>query len=206
MRKRTPVISKGDRAALEGLVRFAQESGATGAALISPNEIVVEDALAALCRDPGCRSYGLSRSCPPHVSGPSAFREDLKHYDRALVFKIDVPEEALFSHQRREIFRLLHELAAGIERHAVELGFARSRGYAGGSCKDIFCFDHAECLALLPEGECRNPHLARPSMSGFGVNVARLMETAGWHMSPAGRGPDQAGTSITSVCGLVLIG
>ncbi len=191
---------------LEELLRFGQESGATGAALISPAGIVVDERLARMCREPGCPNYGLSRSCPPHVSGPSAFREGLGDYDRALVFKIEVPSEVLFSDQRREVFQLLHQLAAGLEHRAVERGFADSRGYAGGSCKNIFCHDESECLALSEPGECRNPGLARPSMSGFGINVSRLMQTAGWHPDKLTAGSGSVRPRMTYVCGLVLIG
>lgn len=191
---------------LKELVQLARQSGASDAAAISTNDISVEDDLANLCREPTCENYGLSTSCPPHVPGPSVFREWLKMMKHAVIIKIDIPMEILLSGERRDVMRLLHEIASEIERSAVEHGYPNSKAFAGGSCKKIFCQDHPDCRVLSGVGECRNLQHARPSMSGFGINVSKLMKAAGWHMnwdvSKAGPGQGLMGT----VCGLVLIG
>jgi len=123
-----------------------------------------------------------------------------------VVFKIDVPSEILFSSECQDLFRLLHEIAAGIEQSAVQIGYPHSKAYAGGSCKRLFCQDHPNCKVLSEGGECRNPDHARQSMSGFGVNVSKLMQVAGWtmHRSTPGTAPDK--TSMGTVGGLILIG
>jgi predicted metal-binding protein len=190
---------------LEALIQDALKSGASEAAIISARDIVVNHHLADMCREPRCENYGLSKSCPPHVSGPFVFKKNLEKFDQAIFFKIDVPSEMLYSSERREIFQLLHEIAAHIELSAVKTGFVRARAYAGGSCKKIFCHDHAECLALSEKEKCRNPRYARPSMSGFGINVAKLFKTAGWKMSWTARDTDSTETQMANVCGLVLI-
>lgn len=188
------------------LRHLACRLGASDARVIPAADISVEDELADLCREPRCENYGCSASCPPNVAGPSGFRELLEDYEQAVVFKIDIPSETLLSDERSAIFRLLHEIAVQIEQQAVERGYRNSKAYAGGSCKRLFCHDYPDCRVLNEGGECRNPGRARPSMSGFGINVARLMRAAGWTMNLAAReaGPDR--TSMTSVCGLVLIG
>jgi predicted metal-binding protein len=190
---------------LKALIQDAQKLGASEAKIISTKEIVVEDNLADMCREPRCENYGLSKSCPPHVSGPSAFKKQLEKFDQAIFFKIDVPSEILYSSERRELFQLLHEIASGIEISAVKMGFGSAQAYAGGSCKKIFCQDHSECLALSEKGKCRNPRYARPSMSGFGINVATLFKTAGWTMNWINREADSTTTKMANVCGLVLI-
>ena len=191
---------------LKELVQEASRLGASDAAIISTHDISVEDHLANLCREPQCENYGLSARCPPHVSGPSGFRKLLNNYKHAIVFKIDVPSEILLSNQRREIFKLLHEIAATIEQSAVEMGFADSKAYAGGSCKNLFCHNHADCRVLTKKGECRNPQRARPSMSGFGINVSKLMEAAGMPYDMITHEAEETRTSMGTVCGLVLIG
>jgi len=95
-----------DSIKLKALIEYANNSGVTAAAIISTADIVVEENLAAMCREPRCENYGLSKSCPPHVSGPSGFRKQLKNFTQAFVFKIDVPSEILLSNERREIFQL----------------------------------------------------------------------------------------------------
>ncbi|MFO7838998.1 MAG: DUF2284 domain-containing protein [Desulfosalsimonadaceae bacterium] len=177
----------------------ARELGATDAALISADRIVVEDHLAEKCRQPRCPHYGLAKSCPPHVAGPSAFREQLKDFAQAIFFVIERPSEDLFSKRRRELFQLLHEVAAGTEHAAVRMGYTAAQAYAGGSCKDIFCRNYPDCPALSAVGKCRFPRQARPSISGFGINAAKLYEAAGWQMENPGA------ENMTSICGLVLI-
>jgi len=195
-----------DPADLKELTRLACHFGASNAKVISTSEISIEDDLAELCREPQCKNYGLSASCPPHVAGPSGFRELLQNFEQAVVFMIDVPSAILLSDDRREVFRALHEIAAGIEHSAVEIGYHHSRAYAGGSCKRIFCQDYTCCRVMKEGRECRNPHRARPSMSGFGINVSKLMQVAGWTMNRITQDTSRERVSMGTVCGLVLIG
>jgi len=190
---------------LKALIQDAQQCGASAAKIISARDIVVDHHLADMCREPRCENYGLSKSCPPHVSGPFVFKQVLEKFNQAIFFKIGVPSEVIYSGERREVFQLLHEIASGIETSAVKMGFVDAQAYAGGSCKKIFCHDHGECLALSEKGKCRNPQHARPSMSGFGVNVAKLFKTAGWKMNWTAHDTDSTETPMANVCGLVLI-
>jgi predicted metal-binding protein len=64
---------------------------------------------------------------------------------------------------------------------------------------------HLECLSLSEKGKCRNPQYARPSMSGFGINVAKLIAAAGWTMSGVTHATDSTTTKMANVYGLVLI-
>ncbi|MCP4627428.1 MAG: DUF2284 domain-containing protein [bacterium] len=187
------------------LTQDARKLGASEATIVSTRDIMVDDNLADKCREPGCENYGLSKNCPPHVAGPSAFRKQLEKFSRGIFFKIDVPSKILLSNEHLDLFQLLHEIAAGIEQSAVKMGFADAQAYAGGPCKKIFCRDHLECLALSEEGQCRNPQYAKPSMSGFGIDVARLFETAGWVMRWVSHDNDSTTTEMANVCGLVLI-
>ena len=190
---------------LTDLIDFAYRSGATAVALVPVENICVEDRLAERCREPRCENYGLSGSCPPHVPGPGAMRSQLKTFKQAIFFKIDIPSDILYSSGQREIFQLLHEIAAGIEQQAVSMGFVRSKAYAGSSCKQLFCGEHLHCQVVTGKGPCRHPRLARPSMSGFGIHVAKLMESVGWSMVKKGR-DTLSEPGMASVSGLVLIG
>lgn len=188
------------------LTQLACRLGASDAAVIPTREISVENDLAKLCQEPQCENYGLSTSCPPHVAGPDGFREYQKVFHDAVVFKIDVSTEILLSNQRREVFQLLHEIAANIEQAAVKMGCSHSKGFAGGSCKTLFCRDHADCRVLAEGDACRHPDRARQSMSGFGINVSKLIQTAGWHMDRITRKTDPDDVPMGSVSGLILVG
>ena len=169
-----------DEENMEKLIDAARALGATAAAFVGAADIVIDDKLADICRDPGCPDYGQSPSCPPHHGGPDGLREILKKHRRALAFKIELPPDAMSGADLREIFYLLHLIASGVERAAAQIGYTRARGFAGGSCKRIFCEDKPDCRALQEGGQCRNPDQARPSMSGFGINVFELTRAAGW--------------------------
>lgn len=191
---------------LKELIRLARGLGMSSAAVVSTNDIVIDDGLAEMCLKPGCENYGLSPSCPPHVGGPSRFRELKEQFEYALVVKIDVPRSILLSGEVRDVMRLLHEIVSHVEGAAMEMGYPDSRAFAGGSCKKLFCPDHADCRVLAGDGDCRNPEHARPSMSGFGIDVARLMQAADWTLEESGHDGGSGGTSTAPVCGLVLVG
>jgi predicted metal-binding protein len=86
------------------------------------------------------------------------------------------------------------------------MGYSNSKAFAGGSCKKLFCRDHLNCRVLVEGGECRNPHRARPSMSGFGINVSKLLQTAGWQMDKITRDTDPDDGPMGTVSGLIIIG
>ena len=163
-----------------GLLELARHLGAADAALIEAKDIVVKDELAGMCFEPRCDGYGRSMSCPPQVAGPQGFRKIMPEYGKVLVFKLEVPKEVAFSFERNEVLALIHEIGAVVEKAARELGAIKARAFAGGSCKELFCADYPECRVLDKGKPCRNPHRARPSMSGHGIDVGKLMETAGW--------------------------
>lgn len=187
------------------LVQIALSSGATGAGVVSPDDLSVEDALADLCRRPRCKNYGLSASCPPHVSGPAGFRELKKRIQQGIVVKIDVPESLLFSDQRADILRFLHEMVSGIERNAIEMGYPESGSFAGGSCKALFCPNHPTCRVISEQGPCRHPESARPSMSGFGLNVAKLLQAGGLSGEFISETASANGESMSWVAGLITL-
>ncbi|HMK61893.1 MAG TPA: DUF2284 domain-containing protein [Dissulfurispiraceae bacterium] len=189
---------------IKSLLELAASLGATDAKVVLTKDIVIDDRLPDICKQTACEGYGRSKSCPPHVAGPSIFREWIKTIEQAIVVKIDVPMEILLS-EREDIMRLLHEIVASIELAAKQLGYANSKAFAGGSCKQLFCSAYADCRVVAERGDCRNPDLARPSMSGFGVNVGELINTAGWAEDAKKSGAHER-TSTGTVSGLILIG
>ena len=102
--------------------------------------------------------------------------------------------------------QLLHEIVASVEQAAVSIGFKDSQAFAGGSCKEIFCYEHAACRVISNSGKCRNPQSARPSMSGYGINVSKLMAAAGWSLEINMQKDKTNGESMSWVAGLIIIG
>ncbi|PIE64491.1 MAG: hypothetical protein CSA26_07760 [Desulfobacterales bacterium] len=169
-----------DRNTIDSLLAYALNISATRAVCLAPEQVAVEDRLALLCREPKCPYWGLAMSCPPHVGGPPLFRKKLAASSHVIVIQIDVPASALFGDDRHHMFRFLHEITATIEAEAKRLGFHGAQAFAGSSCKQSFCSDHNQCRVLSGQGACRHPEHARQSMSGFGININKLITAAGW--------------------------
>ena len=190
----------------EQLLQYARQLGVTDARMIDTTNIKVEEHLADICQDPGCPGFGQGANCPPHVMKPDAFRQLLRRFPRALVFKFDVPTEVLLGDGRFEVSRLVHETAAAIESQALAGGSTDARGLAAGSCKRIFCAGEKNCRVIADAKPCRHPDLARPSISGLGVNFFELARTVGWSIEKISRESDPNQVPMGLMAGIVLLG
>lgn len=191
---------------LDFLVLKAIELGATYSTIINSSEIVSTKELAAMCNAGYiCPNYGLSAGCPPNVSGPDEFKKWQLKSDYSVTVKIEVLSSIMFSSDRNEIMRLLHQIVSAVEQQGVEAGFSQSKSFAGGSCKKLFCETHKSCSALEDMKSCRHPEVARPSMSGFGIDVTQLMKTSGWSAAVADKESSQDEDDVSWVAGLILL-
>lgn len=186
------------------LLKFAREKGVGDVKLISPFEIVIEEKFRLNCEEPKCPGFGQSPSCPPYSILPNEFIEMLKSYSKVLVFKFDVPIGIFETDEKNEVARLIHETSAAIEQKARAFGCLRAKGFAGGSCKIVFCEDYTDCAELKEQGTCRYPDFAKVSLSGLGVNFYLLAKKLGWQMMK-----DEEGNKIESetamMVGMVLL-
>ena len=191
---------------LESLIQEAKELGISECAIIPSSQIQVKEDLAALCNgDYTCPNYGLAASCPPHVAGPAQFRKWQAQSRYAITVKIEAPTSVMFSDERKTVMQLLHQAVAVVEQKAVEMGFDRSKAFAGGSCRELFCDDQKDCCVITGHAPCRHKDLARPSMSGFGIDVTQLMISSGWSALKADAAAVSDAESTTWVAGLILV-
>ena len=191
---------------LELLIREAKRLGASDCAIISSKEILVKDDLAALCNGVHpCPNYGLAASCPPKVEGPVEFRKWQTQSDSSITVKIELPTSIMFSDSRKGVMQLLHEIVAAVEQKAIEIGFGKSKAFAGGSCKELFCNDQEKCCVVTENTPCRHIESARPSMSGFGIDVTRLMISSGWSALKAKDTNLSDKDAVSWVAGLILL-
>ncbi len=186
------------------LQKKAVEMGAGDAKIISVDRIPVEDEVVEMCKAHLCKGYGKSVNCPPHVMGPGQAREWIEKYERALFFKIDVSPQVLLSEDRFETFKTVYMIASRLEASAIEEGFPLAKGLAAGSCKPVFCKGRA-CDALMHQGECRYPSLARPSMEALGINVFKLSRDVGWDIYTILKDSDPETVPKGMLAGLILL-
>ena len=191
---------------LEHLTQEAKKLGATSSAIISSKEIQVKDNLAALCNgEYTCPNYGLAASCPPYVEGPAEFRKWQAQSKYSITVKIELPTSVMFSDERKGVMQLLHQIVAAVEQKAIEIGFKNSKGFAGGSCKELFCDDQEKCCVVAENKPCRHIEFARPSMSGFGIDVTQLMLSSGWSAPKAEKSNLSDKDATSWVAGLIML-
>ena len=188
------------------LIQEAKKLGATSAAIISSKEIQVKDNLAALCNgEYKCPNYGLAASCPPYVEGPVEFRKWQAQSKYAITVKIELPTSVMFSDERKGVMQLLHHIVAAVEQKATEIGYKKSKGFAGGSCKELFCDDQVNCCVLTENQPCRHDEIARPSMSGYGIDVTQLIKSSGWQAPKTKNSNLSDKDAMSWVAGLILL-
>jgi predicted metal-binding protein len=111
----------------------------------------------------------------------------------------------MFSDERNGVMQLLHQIVATVEQKAIEMGYKNSKGFAGGSCKKLFCDDQETCWVVAENKPCRHIEAARPSMSGFGIDVTQLMKSSGWSNQKAENKNSPDKDDLSWVAGLIMI-
>jgi predicted metal-binding protein len=151
-----------------------------------------------------CGSYAKSANCPPYAMKPVETRNLVSQFSKALVFKTDVASEILISEKQYSAFKVIYQIAAKLEAHAINSGYKTARGLAAGSCLPVFCKDK-RCQVIEADKACRFPTLARPSMEAVGMNVFKLIQDVGWEIQPITKNTDPAFIPSGVLAGLVLV-
>ncbi len=194
----------------ESILNSLQEKalllGATDSSIILTKDIRVEERLAALCNgEHPCPAYGKGTGCPPYVSGPGGFKRLQEGSTYSITIKIDLSLDVLLSEKRNAPMRLLHKIVAAIEKDAKRVGLTESAGFAAGSCKTLFCGEEPHCVVLNHNMDCPYRDIARPSMSGFGIDVIKLMGASGWKAEIARQSKKTDGDEVSWIVGVVVL-
>jgi len=162
----------------EELCERAVEFGAIDAKLIDTGQIVFDPRSFLKCRF-GCNRWGRYWTCPPHlVIGPEEFVEAFKRYGKAIVIKAPDPKSG-------------QEIGLRIEKEAM---FSHGCTYALSMFLCVFC---EKCAYPDP---CLFPHMARPSMDAYGIDVRKTLEPLGFKVEF-----DAGGKLLHAWYGMVLL-
>ena len=141
----------------QALIGKSIELGAREAKLIDTDKIVFDPRSYLKCRF-GCNRWGRFWTCPPHLDlSPEMFMDAFQQYQKAIIIKATDPKVG-------------QEVAVAIEKeamlsHGCEFSFAMA-----------LCVQCDECAYPEP---CLFPHLARPSMDAYGVDIGKTLEPLG---------------------------
>ncbi len=158
------------------LVREAQESGATTAAIVDASSLKFHEEFRKACEQNVCRRYGTTWSGPPAVGPISELRKRVEGFKHGLLIQNICPIEDSFDlegmieagkvHEKR-FRKILNHIKAKYQ-------FSRLLPLNAGCCN--LC---ERCSYL--EGEpCRNPEEAVSSVECYGIDVTALKRSAGW--------------------------
>lgn len=141
----------------QALIGKSIELGAREAKLIDTDQIVFDPRSHLKCRF-GCNRWGRFWTCPPHLNLSSEMFMDAFHqYQKAIIIKATDPKVG-------------QEVAVAIEKeamlsHGCEFSFAMT-----------LCVQCEECAYPEP---CLFPHLARPAMDAYGMDIGKTLEPLG---------------------------
>jgi predicted metal-binding protein len=143
------------------LIAKALAAGASEARLIAAKDVVFDPRSFLKCRF-GCNRWGRYWTCPPHLGlSPERFKEAYDRYTRIIVIKSADP-------------------AAG---QAASLAVEKTAMLTLGC---VFAFALTLCVqcdeCAYPE-PCRHPHLARPSMDAFGIDLGKTLAPLGFEVA-----------------------
>ncbi len=141
----------------ETLVKKAMELGAAEARIIDTDTIVFDSRSFLKCRF-GCRRWGQYWTCPPHLNiSPEKFMEAFSIYRKAMIIQTADPHKG-------------QEITVKIEKEAMT---AHNLMHAFAMVLCVWC---EECAYPEP---CRFPHMARPSMDCYGIDIGKTVEPSG---------------------------
>ena len=181
------------QADLERYRMLALGLGASDAAIIPADQVMVDERVRLKCVVPRCLRAGETPNCPPHVPDLELVRRALSRFSWAVLFKCDVALAADLmttgsgksQEDKRRVLsfhRPSSDLVYELERQAYQDGYHLSMGFGGGSCKDYLC--QGVICQFLDSGRCRFPHRARPAMEAMGIDVISLINRVGWRAYP----------------------
>lgn len=142
---------------LQALVEKAIEFGAAEAKIIDTEAIVFDSRSFLKCRF-GCNRWGNYWTCPPYLDiSPEKFQDAFDQYTKAIIIK------TTDGHKGQDV-------TVKIEKEAM-LSHQFMHAFAMVLC--VWC---EECAHPEP---CRFPHMARPSMDAYGIDIGKTVEPLG---------------------------
>jgi predicted metal-binding protein len=146
---------------LEKLVDKALEIGALEAKIIDTGIIVFDPRSFLKCRF-GCNRWGRYWTCPPYMDiSNEQFQKAFEKYQKAIILQSTDPKKG-------------QEITLAVEKEAM-LSHNCIHAFALVLC--VWC---ETCSYPEP---CRFPHMARPSMDAYGIDVGKTAEPLGLKVS-----------------------
>ena len=187
----------------------ALELGASRARIVKADEIPVDERVTLKCQVPRCFGYGVSAHCPPNTLKPAELRAHLEKYRWAIFFTIDVPPEVIVRDkatikERVAAYQNVFKIVTDVESMAFYDGHYLAFGFGAGSCRHTFCGLEEDCQAMKGQ-RCRFSLRARPSMEAVGIDVYKMVASAGWDIYPVGSNAKPCDMPKGTLAGITIV-
>ena len=194
---------------LERYRQMALELGASKACIVKAEQIPVDERVPMKCQIPRCFGYGVGAHCPPNTMKPAELRDLLAKYHWAILFIKDIPPEVIIRDkatikERVDAYQQVYGIVSDVESAAFYDGHYLAFGFAAGSCRHTFCGQMPDCQAMKGD-KCRFSLKSRPSMEAVGIDVYRMVATAGWDIYPIGSGAKASDIPKGTLAGVVIV-
>lgn len=194
---------------LERYKEKALESGASRVKIVTTDEIPVDERVTLKCQVPRCFGYGVSANCPPNTLKPAELRTYLEMYKWAVFFVVDVPSEIIVRDkatikERVAAYQDVYKIVTDIESMAFYDGHYLAFGFGAGSCRHTFCALQEDCQAMKGN-KCRFSLRARPSMEAVGIDVYKMVASAGWDIYPIGSNAKPCDIPKGALAGIIIV-
>jgi predicted metal-binding protein len=194
---------------LERYKNKALDLGASRAKIIRADEITVDERVTLKCQVPRCFGYGVCAHCPPNTLKSAELRTCLEKYQWAIFFVNDVTPEVIVRDKAtvKELttaYLKVYKIVADIESMAFYDGYYLAVGFGAGSCRYTFCPQQEDCQALKGN-RCRFVLRARPSMEAVGIDVFKMVASAGWDIYPIGGNAKACDVFKGVLAGIVIV-
>ena len=199
---------KGD---LKNFQQMAIELGAADAAIVSADEVMVDERVRAKCIYPKCAFYGNNMNCPPHAPDLDFVRKLLARYTHGILFCVKGetkdfagPDFLKKVGRNNRPKSTLNTICSEIEGRAFYEGYPFALALGQGPCKSFWCADKP-CSGLEPGQTCRFPLKARTSVEALGIDAYSMATKQGWEIYPCGARVDSERLPHVLLIGLILI-
>jgi len=151
----------------------------------------------------------VSANCPPNALKPAELRAHLKKYKWTLFFVESVPSEIIVRDkatikERVAAYQKVFRVVTEIESIAFYDGHYLAFGFGAGSCRHTFCGLEKDCQAIKGE-RCRFSLRARPSMEAVGIDVYKMIASAGWDVYPIGSNAKPCDIPNGVLAGIIIV-
>ena len=159
---------RSDRSALVNKLKEAASNAGVDIYEIGIEKIVPKRSIRLKCAAPLCEYYGTCKVCPPNIPSIDEFEAALKEYSQAFVVLYREKFDDIKKYDENHEAELkLSAAVATLEYVATREGYYQALGLQVGGCK--------LCDTCSPPGErCRHPYKARPSPTGFGLDLTEI--------------------------------